>query len=481
VPGVAGDAIARRALRGGLFLGVRQVLVHGANLFGIVALARMLSPAEYGSVTIALFVQSILVSVCALGLGVSLVRQQEEPTLLEERSVLGAQQLVAVLLAVALWALAPWLTRLYGRPVEEVALFRAVALTALLFPLQTVPVARLERHLRFGRLAVVEVVQAVAFNLIAVLLVWRGAGTRAVAVAVLVRALLAALLAQAVSPWPVGVALAGTRLRSLLRFGVPFQAATWVSLIKDSLTPILLGITAGAAAVGLVDWAQTIATYPTVALMILQRIYVPAFARVQDRPQELGRLVDRAIQAANAIAAPIAVVSLVLIGPVIHLGFSARWRPAQGLFYWLWCANLVVPTVTPLLGLLNALGRSRAVLALSVLWMVATWLLGAPLILWLGPVGFGIANVAVQLTSYLAITLARERVRFAVLANVAPSWACAGVVGLATLLIAHRWPPASLPHVAALGGLALSVYAVLLTCVQPDLVLRAWAALKANG
>jgi PST family polysaccharide transporter len=372
------------------------------------------------------------------------------------------------------------LTRLYDRPAVETELFRAVALTALLLPLQTIPVARLERHLRFGRLAAIEVVQALAYNLVAVLLVWSGAGTRAVAVAVLVRAVLATLLAQLVSPWRIGFAFAAGRLRALARFGVPFQAAAWVSLVKDSLTPVLLGVTAGAAAVGLVNWGQTLATYPTLALMILQRIYVPAFARVQDRPHELRRLVERAIQATNAIAAPLAVVTLVLIGPIIELGFGARWRAAQALFYWLWCANLVVPTVTPLLGLLNALGRARAVLGLALLWMLGTWLLGAPLVLWLGPIGFGIANLLVQLSSFWAIALARERVRFALLANVVPSWSCAAAVGLVTLLVAHRWPPASLPYLGMLGVLALLAYAVALACVLPDEARRTWAVLRGD-
>jgi O-antigen/teichoic acid export membrane protein len=472
------EAIATRALRGGLALGVRQVLVHGANLLGIVALARMLTPAEFGSVTIALFLQAGIVSVCTLGLGTSLVRQHAEPDALDERSVLAAQHLVAVVLAAFLWTLAPWLTQLFARPAIESELFRAVAVTALLIPLQTVPVARLERHLRFDRLALIEVVQAFAYKGVAVALVWWGAGTRAVAVAVIVRAALAALLSYAVSPWRIGYAFAAGRLRALARFGIPFQAATWVSLVKDSLTPILLGVTAGAAAVGFVDWAQTIATYPTLALMILQRIYVPAFARVQDRPQELSRLVERSIQATNAIAAPIAVVTLALIGPIIELGFGERWRAAQELFYWLWCANLVVPTVTPLIGLLNALGRARTVLGLALLWMIATWVLGAPLVLWLGPLGFGIANLLVQLSAFWAIALARERVRFAVLVNVVPSWICAGTVGLVTALVARRWPPASLLHLGTLGGLALLAYAVALACVLPGEARRTWAALR---
>jgi O-antigen/teichoic acid export membrane protein len=475
------DSIAGRALRGGVVLGVRQVLVHGANLLGVVALARLLAPAEFGTIAIALFLHHVLASICTLGLGTSLVRKADEPVEDDFRTVFTTQHLVAAAVALAGWLAAPWLVALYALPGGDVVLFRAVAVATLLVPLSTVPAARLERRLRFGRLAVVEITQSLAYNATAVLLAWHGLGTRAIAVALLLRLALLAVLAQAASPWPIRYALDRSRLSRLARFGVPLQAATWITIVKDALTPLLIGLTAGVAAVGFVDWAQRVATYPTLALMILQRVYVPAFARVQDRPAELARLVERCVRATNAVAAPLAVVTLVLIGPIVELGFGERWRAAQELFYWLWCANVFVPTVTPLVGLLIALGRARAVLALALAWMLGTWLLGAPLVLLLGPLGYGVANLLVQLTAFWVVRLARERVDFALLPQVLPSWTCAVLVGVATAVVARAWPPPSLPALAALAASALLAYALLLAALLPRDARRTWAALKGEA
>ena len=475
------DSIAGRALRGGVVLGVRQVVVHAANLLGLVALARLLAPAEFGTIAIALFLHNVLASVCTLGLGTSLVRKADEPVEDDFRTVFTTQHLVAAVVALAGWVAAPWLVALYARPDGDVVLFRAVALATLLVPLSTIPATRLERQLCFGRLAAVEIAQALAYNATAVVLAWYGLGTRAIAVALLLRVALLALLAHAASPWRLRYALHRSRLVVLARFGVPLQAATWISLAKDGLTPLLIGLTAGAAAVGFVDWAQTLATYPTLVLMILQRVYVPAFARVQDRPAELARLVERCVRATNAVAAPLAVVTLVLVGPILSLGFGERWRAAQDLFYWLWCANLFVPTVTPLVGLLTALGRSRAVLGLALAWMLGTWLIGAPLVLLLGPIGYGVANLLVQLTVFWVVRLTRERLDVALLPQVLPGWACAVPVGIATALVAHAWPPASLPALGALAATALLAYGLLLAALLPGDARQTWAALKGEA
>jgi len=471
-------ALARRAIRGGVALGTRQVLVQGANLLGFVVLARLLGPAELGTVVMALFAQGALTSVASLGLGTSLVRLPREPDAGDLRAVLATQHLVAIPLALACWLVAPTAVALTLSSPGAVVALRAVALAVVLVPLQTVPLACLERRLDFAHVARVEAVQALAYNGVGVLLVWAGAGVPGVAIALLVRALAGALLATLAAPWPIGWRVDLARVRPLLRFGIPLQAASWMSIVKDGLSPVLVGLTAGAAAVGLIEWAQALATYATVALMILQRVYVPAFARVQGEPGELGRLVGHAVLAANAVAAPIAVVTLVLFEPIVDLVFGARWHAARELFYWLWCANLVVPTVTPLVGLLTAAGRSRAVLALSAAWMGGTWLLGAPLVLALGARGFGIANLLVQASAFWVVRLAREHVRVALLPRVLPPWSCAAATGIATLLVVRAWPPSSIVALASLAAASLALYALVLGLVLPREVRVAWAALR---
>ena len=77
----------------------------------------------------------------------------------------------------AAFVAAPWLAALYGRPPAEAWLFRLVGVALVVSSFQAIPAAVLERRLDFGKVALVEVSQAVAFNVVVVALVWIGWGT----------------------------------------------------------------------------------------------------------------------------------------------------------------------------------------------------------------------------------------------------------------------------------------------------------------
>jgi O-antigen/teichoic acid export membrane protein len=466
-PASAAAAVARRAGRGAFALGIRQVVVHGLNLTAGILLARLLSPAEFGIYAVIMLIVGFLVAFGDVGLGASLIRQREEPVTEDFRAVFTIQQLLVLAAVIGLWFLAPGIAEAYGRPPEEAVVFRMVGLALLVTSLQTIAVVRLERNLAFDRLAVVEVSQAVVFNSLAVTLAWLGWGVTSFAVALLARAVTGAVLANLVSPWPIGWRWDPARVRSHLAFGVPYQGITFVSLFKDSITPILIGLWVGITEVGYVNWALMVAAYPVLALMALQRIYLPAFSRMQEYGPEFQRFIERVLRLTNALVAPLAILMLVLIEPTTRIVFGEKWLPALPYFYLLWAANLFVPTATPVMALLNALGDSRMAFRFAVLWMAGTWLLGAPLILTLGALGFALANLVVQFSNLWLYRVVQSRTSFRIIAPVLPVWGAACAAGGALLVLTQWLPPSTLVELlgcALAGGL---VYLVSLFVVDP--------------
>lgn len=462
------SAFARKAARGALALGVRQVAVQGMNVLGGVFLARLLTPAEYGVYGIVVFLLAFLVIFGDVGLGASLVRQKEEPAREDYRAVFTAQQLL-VFAAVALaWALAPVIAAAYDRPPGDAWIFRLVAASVAFTSLQSIASIRLERHLAFDRLAVVEVCAAAAFNGVAVGLAWSGAGAMSVAWALLARSVTGAVLANVVSPWPVGWRWDPERVREHLRFGVPYQGAAFVSLLKDSITPLLVGLLLGAAGVGYVQWATLASGYPAIALMVFSRVYLPAFSRMAaEHPERLGGFVEGVLRATNALVAPLAALTLALAVPITTIVFGEQWLPALGAFYLLWTGNLFIPTSGPLAGLLNALGHSGLTFRFAVLWMVTTWVLGAPLISAFGIAGFGMATIGVHLTNFLLFREARKHVEFRVLRPALPAWGAAAVAGGAVWLAARWMPPVTLWGLLAYGAIGGLMYLAVLIGLDP--------------
>lgn len=466
--------IARDAVRGGGLLGLRQVFAQALNLAGYALLARLLGPAEIGVLGIVLFACGFLGTCGGAGLQASLIRLPDEPTPEEYRAVFTLQEAIMGAIALATIVAAPWLAGLYGRPSEEAWLFRMVGVTLVVTSFQAIPAAMLERRLDFGKVALVEVAQALAYNVVVVGLVWAGWGTASFGAALLARAAAGALLATLASPWPARPLWDWERARGFLRVGAPLQATALVGQLKDSITPIFIGLAAGASAVGYVQWAQTLATGPLWASMVLSRVYLPAFARVQREPATLARFVDGAVRAVHALVAPGSMLVLALAEPITRLVFGPQWIPALPIFRLLWLANLVVPTTTALLALLSALGDTRTTLRFALLWLGATWLFGVPLVLLAGEVGYALANVAVLGTNLLLVRVARERVELRLTSAMAPVWLWAAAVGAVAHVTARRFPCDGLGALGAYLAAGGLLYAVGLAALAPRELRQVW-------
>ncbi len=214
-------------------------------------------------------------------------------------------------------------------------------------------------------------------------------------------------------------------------FGLSYQGIQVTSLLKDSITPVLIGTLLGTADVGYVTWAGIVATYPVLALFVLQRLYMPAFSRLQEHREQLTALAENVIWATNVVTAPLAVLTLALIVPITVSVYGPKWLVALPYFYLLWPANVIVTSATPAMGLLNALGKSNIVLTFAVIWMAGTWIVGAPLIWLYGPIGFPIAALVVQISAYWLFRAAQREVPFRLASVVLPVWLIAGACGVA--------------------------------------------------
>lgn len=448
--------IVRRALHGATALGIRQVVAQGLNALGAILLARLLTPAQFGIFAIVVFIRIFLVTFGDAGLAASLIREPRDPEEIEYRAVFTFQQVLVGCIFALFWIASPMVAGLYHLPGGDVWLFRLVALSLVCSSFQVIPTVRLERNLTYGKLAFIEIAMAVAFNTSAVGLAWIGWGAMSFGIALLARSLVGAVLANVVCPWRIGWSLAWGKVKPHFRFGIPYQGIAFLSLLKDSIGPLYIGILLGVAQMGYVSWASTFAAWPVLAIAAVQRVYMSAFSRMQSHPGSMARFVERTVQATNAVVAPAAVIVVVFSSPITRVVFGEKWLVALPLFYLFSSGSLLVPTVIPLMSLLNALGRSRLTFVFSLIWMAGTWILGAPSIWLWGSLGYAVTVLVVNFSNILVFRAAKKIVHFRLLRNVVPVWAWAIALGLGAYGLNFFWAPSNVFGLV----LAVSVYAV---------------------
>jgi O-antigen/teichoic acid export membrane protein len=471
------SGLLSRAARGAVALGARQVVVTGMNVVGAAALARLVEPAVFGVYAVAAFVVGFLNFFAEAGLGASLIRQPKQPSSRELQSAFTLQATFAIVVVAIGWTLAPMVADAVDAVSGTTTLIRLGLLSLLVSPFHLVPASLLERELQFARLGAINVAQALVFNGIAVGMAVAGDAVLGVGVAMLAQAALGAALLAVVLPWRPGVALRDVAIRSRLAFSVPLQASSVLSSLKDAIAPLFVGGLLGARSVGLVEWANSFAAYPVIALMAFQQVYLPTFSKLQHDPKALGKVADSVLLGTNLIVAPIAALTFALAEPITVAVFGEKWLAALPTFRLFWIANLFVASASPLFSLLYARGRTMTALKFTVIWMATTWVLGVPLIKLLGIEGYALANVGVQLTNLLLFRAAGREAPVHVFRQFWRPWLVAAVIAGAAYTISEIGP-ASTAAVAIEFTLGLLGYVLMMWRVETQTFRRVYAAMR---
>lgn len=445
-------------------------------MVGGIVLARLLSPSEFGFYAVVGLFLVLLGVFGGTGFAGNLIRISDEPTLESCRAVFTAQQILVVGACTVTWFASPWIADLYHLYAHGIAFFRLTAASLFLTSLMVIPQVRMERHLEFDKLAIIEVCQAISFNAVAVFLAWRGYGILAFAMGLVVRSAIGAVLANAISPWKLRFHWDLNLLRSHIVFGVTLQASQLLAMAKDSITPLFIGLYLGTKPMGYAAWAMTFASYATILLVPLQRLYLPFFAQLQDDQPAIARFVPRVLWITNAIAAPLTVLSIALARPITSTIFGPKWLVALPLFYCFASVNITAPTVTPLMGLLNALGKPQQTLKVILLATIAIWALGVPLILYVGILGFGIAVIAASLVNIVLYRMVWVETRAPLWSSFWPAWPISIFIGAVVFFAQRALPIHDLGGLVAYGLTASVVYGFTLWFGFPTEI-RGWLRL----
>jgi O-antigen/teichoic acid export membrane protein len=327
--------VKERALAGVFIVAGRSVVILLVAFGGTVVLARLLTPHDFGVIAIGTAVVMVVALFSDGGLGAALIRRPEPPALRELEALMGIQLSATVPLTLAFAAVAIPL----GETAGVVAVMTAsMPIVALQFPGRIV----LERELRYRPLAVVEVTQIVTYYCIAVALVLAGMGVWGLACATIAMRIASAIVMALVSP--VGIVrprFLWPEIRSLLGFGVQFQAvnATWI--IRDLTLSAGIAAIAAPTTLGLWTLAKRLLEVPTLVYESLLRVSFPTMSRLVAAKQDTSRLIERAAGMA-IIANGVILTGLAASAPGLVPGlFGERWQDACYAIPWS-CLGLAI-------------------------------------------------------------------------------------------------------------------------------------------
>lgn len=406
--------VKRRSISGVLALISRTFIIQIISFVATLALTIFLDPNTYGIFYLVSSVVNFLGYFSDIGLAAALIQKKEGITKEDLATTFTIQQILVVSLLILLFLVSPLIRTQYRIDQAGMYLLYAMGVSLFLSSLKTIPSIMLEREIKFNKLILPQVLETLTFNALAVILAWQGFGVTAFTFAVLGRGVVGLIAMYLVYPWRPSFGINRASLKHLLRFGLPYQANTFLAVLKDDGMTIILTKFIGTQGLGYIGWASRWAGLPLRIVMDnLTKVSFPTFARLQHDKEKLAHAVEISLKYMCLLAFPILAGMGFVALPMTHLiPRYAKWLPAIIPLY-LYLYNSAWASIsTSLTNLLNATGHIKSTFKLMLMWTGLTWLTMPFLAIKLGYMGVAYATGLIATSSIVTIFMAKSHVNF---------------------------------------------------------------------
>lgn len=368
----------RAGLSGVLSTGAGTLVKATMQVLSIVALARLLTPNDFGVMAMVFPIIGFAAVVQEAGLGWAVLQRQR----ISERelsTMFWLNVALGLLLSLAFVAISPLAARFYGEP-RVLSLTMASASLLMLAALQAQPWAVLNRNLRFGVMATIDAASLTIGTLLAVGIAYWTHSYWAIFLLNFGSSLSSCLLAWGCSRWRPGRFGSLGDVMDLVRFGGQMTVSNIASYFGRNLDNILIGRVWGATALGLYERAYKIVLLPILFIhMPLFRLIVPMLSQTRDEPDRYRRIFMLSFQGSLLLAVPGMLLLAAMTPLMVSIAMGPQWVASAPIFAWLSLACLAQLAVGPLTMIFVSQTRSRDSVRSSIatsLYNVAAFLIG---------------------------------------------------------------------------------------------------------
>jgi O-antigen/teichoic acid export membrane protein len=452
-----------RTLLSATWAGATQMARQGAQFLLSIALARLLTPREFGTVGMVMVFVSFFQVFADFGLGSALIQRAGlEPR--HQVAVFWSNVAVGLAVFVLLALAAPLIAAFYREP-SLILLVRVASLQAVFSALSVVPRALLQKEMAFDRLARADLAAIALSGLAALALAVGGMGVWSLVAQYLVWSFFCMLFYWRACPWRLRGRFEWPALRELAGYGGRLAGFQTLNFWARNLDSVLIGRVLGAASVGLYSRAMNLMTMPLGQISsVVNQVLFPALSEIQNDLPRVREAYLRALRLIALLSFPMMTGLLVAARPVVLGLYGERWAGVVPLLQCLAVTGLAQSVESPVGLIYTSLGRTDVILKWAF-YAVPVVLLSIIAGLWWGVIGVAISYSACYFLFllYPSILISGRLIALSPWAwfrNLAGVLGCAALMGLVVagvhMLLPKAWTP--LAQLAVLVALGVAAY-----------------------
>ena len=347
----------QRAIKGVIWSGIERFSVQIIQFVITVILARILTPEDFGLVSIILVLMNILQVLNEAGFGESLMQKLDRDEL-DYSTVFVFNIVWSILLYLILFFLAP-LFAFFFEIRELTNLTRLLGLNLVIASFVVVQRTKLFILVDFKTQAKASFVAVIISGVVSIYCASHGIGVMAIIIQQLLNSVINTIFIWIYTRWQPKMQFSFKRFIILFNYAYKLILARFVNAVFQEIYSLAIGKAYAPAQLGYFNRAKSFVSISSNNITsIVQRVSTPILCKAQEDNEEMGRVLIGFIQKTAFIVYPLLCGLFVLAEPLISVILTDKWLPAAWILQVMCPVGMLYVVSTFNMNVFNATGRT---------------------------------------------------------------------------------------------------------------------------
>lgn len=340
--------------------------VQGTSFVIQIVLARLLTPDDYGILSIMVIFTALANVFVQSGLNTALI-QNKDVTDDDYSSVFWVSLSIAVAIYIGLFFAAPFIADFYSMP-SIILPFRVLCIILIPGAFNSIQTAKVSREMNFKKIFTSNLISTILSGVIGIIIAMLGGGVWALVAQSFFHVFLCCIVMLINVRWFPKFVFNLKRVKILISFGWKLLASSLINTLYQDLSSLLIGKKYTKATLGLYSRGKQFPQFIINSINgAVQSVMLPAMSEKQDNKSNVKHIMRTSITLTAYIIFPI-MAGLAATAPgIVKLLLTDKWLPCVP-YMQLFCFNFAFyPVHSCNLQAINAMGRSGTYLKTEII------------------------------------------------------------------------------------------------------------------
>jgi len=351
------SSLKQKAISGASWSLTGRVIQHGVQFIIGIVLARLLLPAEYGLVAMALVFITISYVFVDSGFSSAIV-QRKNLSSSDLSTVFYLNLGVSILVFIILYLSAELIADFYNES-QLIKIVRILSFIVILYALTIVQNSLIKRDVNFKLKARIEIVSQILSGIIAIYLAYKGYGVWALIWKSLLNQIFINIQLWLKNNWFPSLEFSKSAFIELFSFSSRILIADIIDRVYNQAHRLVVGKFFPPSELGFYTRAEQFKNLPSYAISnSLMSFLLPVFSKMQDEPERLKNAARKVLKIIMFFNINTLFLMGIIAKPLIQVLLGERWLPSVSYFQLLVFVGLFYPLHAINIQVIIALGRS---------------------------------------------------------------------------------------------------------------------------